>query len=37
MTWFTEITGGWDNSDDRDMLNKRDEWDEWGGCDEWND
>ena len=37
MTWFTEITGDWDNSDDRDMFNKRDDWDEWGGCDEWND
>ena len=28
--------GDWDNSDNRDMLNKMDDWDEWGGCDEWN-
>ena len=24
-------------TDDRDILNKRDDWDEWGGCDKWND
>ena len=31
MTRVTGITV------DRDMLNNRDDWDEWGGCDEWND